>query len=394
MASSPTPAAPLDAVVVGAGFAGLYMLHRLRELGLSARGLRGRRRRRRHLVLEPLPRRPLRRREHGVLLLLLRRAAAGVGVERALRRPSPRSCATSTTSPTGSTCAATSSSRPASTAARFDEAANRWTIATDRRRARSRPASASWRPAACRPPQRPRLPGPRELRRARPTTPATGRTRASTSPASASASSAPARRPSSRSRSSPRRPRTLNVFQRTPNFSMPARNAPLDPEYERRHQGRLRRAAGARRREIALRRLRRADHRRSRRWRSPERSASASTRRAGSAAASASCGAYNDLLVRRGANDTAAEFVREQDPRASSRDPEVAEAAAPAGLPDRHQAAVRRHRLLRHLQPRQRHAGRCPRRRRSRRSPRTGMRDRRHGVRARQPSSSPPASTP
>ncbi len=27
----------LDAVVVGAGFAGIYMLHRLRELGLSAR---------------------------------------------------------------------------------------------------------------------------------------------------------------------------------------------------------------------------------------------------------------------------------------------------------------------------------------------------------------------
>lgn len=29
--------APLDAVVVGAGFAGMYMLHRLRGLGLRAR---------------------------------------------------------------------------------------------------------------------------------------------------------------------------------------------------------------------------------------------------------------------------------------------------------------------------------------------------------------------
>ncbi len=47
----------------------------------------GRQRRRRHLVLEPLSRRPLRRREHGVLLPVLRGAAAGVGVERALRRP-------------------------------------------------------------------------------------------------------------------------------------------------------------------------------------------------------------------------------------------------------------------------------------------------------------------
>jgi len=42
----------LDALVVGAGFSGLYALHRLRALGLAAR-LVGARRRRRHLVLEP-----------------------------------------------------------------------------------------------------------------------------------------------------------------------------------------------------------------------------------------------------------------------------------------------------------------------------------------------------
>ena len=36
-AQAPGAAGPLDAVVVGAGFAGLYMLHRLRGLGLSAR---------------------------------------------------------------------------------------------------------------------------------------------------------------------------------------------------------------------------------------------------------------------------------------------------------------------------------------------------------------------
>ena len=35
----PEPGGELDAVVVGAGFAGLYMLHRLRELGLSVRVL-------------------------------------------------------------------------------------------------------------------------------------------------------------------------------------------------------------------------------------------------------------------------------------------------------------------------------------------------------------------
>ena len=48
-------------------------------------GLRAGRRRRRHLVLEPLSRRALRRREHAVFLFVLRRAAAGMGLERALR---------------------------------------------------------------------------------------------------------------------------------------------------------------------------------------------------------------------------------------------------------------------------------------------------------------------
>ena len=34
---SGVPTVDFDAVVVGAGFAGMYMLHKLRELGLSAR---------------------------------------------------------------------------------------------------------------------------------------------------------------------------------------------------------------------------------------------------------------------------------------------------------------------------------------------------------------------
>src|SRR6266508_4668714 len=35
--AAPEPSSDLDAVIVGAGFAGLYMLHRLRGLGISAR---------------------------------------------------------------------------------------------------------------------------------------------------------------------------------------------------------------------------------------------------------------------------------------------------------------------------------------------------------------------
>ena len=39
----------------------------------------------------------------------------------------------------------------------------------------------------------------------------------------------------------------LTVFQRTPNFSVPAHNAPLDPELRAARQGELRRASGGRR---------------------------------------------------------------------------------------------------------------------------------------------------
>ncbi len=120
-----------DAVVVGAGFAGMYMLHRLRGLGLFGAGVRGRRRRRRHLVLESLSRRALRRREHAVLLLLFGRAGPGVEL-------------------VGEILAATRNSRYANhvadrfdlrrhivfdtrvTAATFDEVEKCWSIETDR----------------------------------------------------------------------------------------------------------------------------------------------------------------------------------------------------------------------------------------------------------------------
>ena len=55
-ASQAQAAEAYDVVVVGAGFAGMYMLHRLRGFGFSARVLRAGRRRRRHLVLESLSR--------------------------------------------------------------------------------------------------------------------------------------------------------------------------------------------------------------------------------------------------------------------------------------------------------------------------------------------------
>ena len=78
---------------------------------------------------------------------------AGVGVERASTRRSRRSCATSTTSPTASTCAATSSSTPASrrrTSTRRPTAGrSRPTRATRSRRGSSSPPSAACRRRRC-----------------------------------------------------------------------------------------------------------------------------------------------------------------------------------------------------------------------------------------------------
>ena len=98
-----------DAVIVGAGFAGLYMLHRLRGMGFSAR------------VLEagsgvggtwywnryPGARCDVESVEYSYQFST-RCSRSGSGASATPR--SPRSCATPTTSPTASTCAATSSS--------------------------------------------------------------------------------------------------------------------------------------------------------------------------------------------------------------------------------------------------------------------------------------------
>ena len=193
-----------DAVVVGAGFAGMYMLHRLRGLGFTARvfeaggGVGG------TWYWNRYPGRALRRREHAVFLLVF--GTAGPGVELVARntRRSPKSWPTPTMSPTASICAATSCSIPAlprRPSTRPQNAGRSRPIAATR----SAPNSASWRSAACR-----RRTG-RPLRAlrifaGRSITPANGRTAGSTSLACGSASSAPAPRRSSRFRSSRSRP--------------------------------------------------------------------------------------------------------------------------------------------------------------------------------------------
>jgi cyclohexanone monooxygenase len=121
----------------------------------------------------------------------------------------------------------------------------------------------------------------------------------------------------------------LFVFQRTPNFSVPARNAPLDPDYERRvkssypdyrRQARESRIGFVveRREQSALAVQPEERHREyEARW-----------SRGGLGFTSI----FEDLLTDKDANDTAAEFFRAKI-RAIVRDPAVADALAPRDYP-------------------------------------------------------------
>jgi cyclohexanone monooxygenase len=121
----------------------------------------------------------------------------------------------------------------------------------------------------------------------------------------------------------------LCVFQRTPNFSVPAHNAPLDPDYERRVKAgyaEFRRQARESRVGFVVERS--------------EASALAVTpeeRRAAyekrwSRGGLGFSAAYVDLLTDQPANDTAAEFCREKI-RAVVRDPRVADLLSPKDYP-------------------------------------------------------------
>ena len=183
---------------------------------------------------------------------------------------------------------------------------------------------------------------------ARPTTRASGPMRASTSRASGSASSAPAPRRSSRSRSSPSRPRHLTVFQRTATYSVPAWNGPLDPDEVAKVKANYARVprgepADAQR----VRRLARPPDQ-GRSWRPPPRSAARASRSAGHTAACPS---------------SAPSTTSSSTPRPTSRPPSSSATAsarrhgprggrAPHPRPGhRLQAPLRRHRLLRDVQP-------------------------------------------
>ena len=122
---------------------------------------------------------------------------------------------------------------------------------------------------------------------------------------------------------------SLVVFQRTPNFSVPAWNAPLDPEYERRvkaNYAEFRRKARESRVGYVV-----PANEQSALAVSPEvrqREYELRWQRGGLGFAAA----FTDLLTQQEANDTAAEFFRAKI-RATVRDPGVAETLLPKDYP-------------------------------------------------------------
>ena len=125
--------------------------------------------------------------------------------------------------------------------------------------------------------------------------------------------------------------RHLYVFQRTANFSLPARNAPLDPDKVRRHKAEYperRRAAFDTPFGIAG-------------YPPPAKSALEASEEERRSAYEAKWGeggsisflySFTDLLVSKESNDTAAEFVRERI-RATVKDPRTAELLCPKDHP-------------------------------------------------------------
>jgi cyclohexanone monooxygenase len=128
-----------------------------------------------------------------------------------------------------------------------------------------------------------------------------------------------------------RQAKHLYVFQRTANFSLPARNAPLDPERERKHKAEYperRRAAYDTPFGIAG-------------YPPPLKSALEATREELTRTYAAKWEeggsisflyAFSDLLVNKASNDTASEFVRDRI-RATVKDPHTAELLCPSDHP-------------------------------------------------------------
>jgi cyclohexanone monooxygenase len=125
--------------------------------------------------------------------------------------------------------------------------------------------------------------------------------------------------------------RHLHVFQRTANFSLPARNMPMDPEKERAHKDEYpaRRAAAY---ETPFGIAGYPAPSRSALDATPEERAAEYEAKWAEGGSISFLYSYTDLLVNKASNDTASEFVRNKI-RSIVRDPAVAELLAPKDHP-------------------------------------------------------------
>ena len=359
MTFSPT-SEPVDVLVVGRRHHRHLPAAPRPRGGLLRAAARGRRRRRRHLVLEPLPGRPVRLRELHVRLPLLAGAVRRVGVAGALRRASPRSSATSTTWSTGSTCGRHMRFGARVTSARVDERVRHLggdaptTAPIDR--ARFLVAATGVLSV----PYLPDVPGPRRLRAACSTTPAAGRPSRSTSPASGWRWSARRRAACRSCPPSSTRSRRSPCTSARANWCTPLNNRPITADEQAAAAGRLRAAA------------RGAQHVDPRVPPPDEPAVAPSTTRPRSASRSSSrCGRapgfmkftsnYVDILTNPEANAEWCEFIAGKI-RGVVRRSRHRRAAHPEGPPLRREAPALRHRLLRGVQPAARVARRPARR--------------------------------
>ena len=304
--------------------------------------------------------------------------------------PSPRSCLRRTTSPTGSTCAATSGFETRVTRAEWDHDAQRWSVETDRGdrlSAHFLVMAVGCLSAA----KRPEIDGidtfagpeyhtgewPHEgvdFSGLRVGVIGTGSSGIQSIPLIAEQAA------------------HLTVFQRTPNYAMPAKNAPARPGVRRRPQGELPRATA-----------RCCAGRPTAAWWCPRPPTppSPSTPRSGERHFTErwESGTLFGLLVvvqrphDRPRRQRHRGRVRARPHPRDRRRPRGGREARAHELPVRHQAGLPRHRLLRDLQPRQRHprrpAGHPDRGDRAR-----GRAHHRPACTSSTPSCSPPASTP
>jgi len=128
-----------------------------------------------------------------------------------------------------------------------------------------------------------------------------------------------------------RQARHLHVFQRTANFSLPARNMPMDPEKERGHKAEYTaRRAAAYDTPFGIAGYPAAD--RSALDVTPEERDAKYEAKWAEGGSISFLYSYTDLLVNKASNDTASEFVRNKI-RSIVRDPTVAELLAPKDHP-------------------------------------------------------------